>query len=275
MPRPRCAVSTSALDASAAGKAASGAGNRRPLLTVADLSAYHGELRALFDVSFQIAAGEVLSIIGANGAGKSTLLKSIVGMMNRGKAAHIEGVIDFRGRRLDRLTTEKVVEAGVTMVPEGRRLFARLSVEDNLLAGAFLPRCRQAAPQKLKDVYELFPRLRERREQIVSQMSGGEQQMVAIGRALMSSPEIILFDELSLGLAPAVVDDVYRNVKRINERGVTCIIIEQDMKRAMAVASHVLVMLEGRVVLEGRPRDLTEAQVTAAYFGTSFNRPHA
>jgi len=240
---------------------------------VSEVSAYYGELRALFDVSFSIAAGEVLSIIGANGAGKSTLLKSIVGMMNRGKAAHIEGIIDFRGRRLNRLPTEKVVEAGVTMVPEGRRLFARLTVEDNLLAGAFLPRCRDAAPKKLKDVYDLFPRLRDRRDQIVSQMSGGEQQMVAIGRALMSSPEIILFDELSLGLAPVVVDDVYRNVKRINERGVTCIIIEQDMKRAMAVASNVLVMLEGRVVLEGKPADLTEAEVTAAYFGSSIGRP--
>jgi branched-chain amino acid transport system ATP-binding protein len=264
-------VSTSALES---GRSA-GRGGRRALLTVNEVSAYYGELRALFDVSFQVAAGEVLSIIGANGAGKSTLLKAIVGMMNRGKAAHIEGVIDFRGRRLDRLSTEKVVEAGVTMVPEGRRLFARLSVEDNLLAGAYLRRCREGAPKKLKEVYELFPRLGERREQIVSQMSGGEQQMVAIGRALMSSPEIVLFDELSLGLAPAIVDDVYRNVRRINERGVTCIVIEQDMKRAMAVASHVLVMLEGRVVLEGKPGDLSEAQVTAAYFGSSYGRPHA
>jgi len=269
-------VSTSAPETQRPGAAPAGAGRarRRALLTVSGLSAYYGELRALFDVGFQVTSGEVLSIIGANGAGKSTLLKSIVGMMNRGKAAHIEGVIDFRGRRLDRLTTEKVVEAGVTLVPEGRRLFARLSVEDNLLAGAFLPRCRQSAPKKLKEVYDLFPRLRERRDQVVSQMSGGEQQMVAIGRALMSSPEIILFDELSLGLAPAVVDDVYRNVKRINERGATCIVIEQDMRRAMAVASHVLVMLEGRVVLEGKPADLSDAEVTAAYFGSDVGRAH-
>ena len=142
------------------------------------------------------------------------------------------------------------------------------------MAGAFLPRCRPTAAKKLKEVYELFPRLRERRDQVVSQMSGGEQQMVAIGRALMSSPEIMLFDELSLGLAPSIVDDVYRNVRSINQRGVTCIIIEQDMRRAMAVANHVLVMLEGRVVLEGKPSDLTEAQVAAAYFGSNMGRAH-
>jgi branched-chain amino acid transport system ATP-binding protein len=266
-------VSTSAPDRSRPGGADNGRA-KRALLSVSGLSAYYGELRALFDVSFRVSAGEVLSIIGANGAGKSTLLKSLVGMMSRGKTAHIEGVIDFRGRRLDRLTTEKVVEAGVTMVPEGRRLFARLTVEDNLMAGAFLPRCRPTAAKKLKEVYELFPRLRERRDQVVSQMSGGEQQMVAIGRALMSSPEIMLFDELSLGLAPSLVDDVYRNVRSINQRGVTCIIIEQDMRRAMAVANHVLVMLEGRVVLEGKPSDLIEAQVTAAYFGSNLGRAH-
>jgi branched-chain amino acid transport system ATP-binding protein len=270
-------VSTSARDAARPGRfaPAPGRGGKRPLLTVAELSAYHGELRALFDVSFHVVPGEILSIIGANGAGKSTLLKSIVGMMSRGKAAHIEGVIDFRGRRLDRLGTEKIVEAGVTMVPEGRRLFPRLSVEDNLLAGAFPARCRKNARQRLDEVYALFPRLSERRDQVVSQMSGGEQQMVAIGRALMSSPELVLFDELSLGLAPAVVDDVYANVRRINGQGVTCIVIEQDMKRALAVASHVLVMLEGRVVLEGAPGALTEAEVTAAYFGTSPERRRA
>ena len=265
-------MSTSAPDRIRPGE--SGARARRPLLSVSGLSAYYGELRALYDVSFQVSAGDVLSIIGANGAGKSTLMKSLVGMMSRGKTAHIEGTIDFRGRRLDRLGTEKIVDAGVTMVPEGRRLFARLSVEDNLLAGAFLQRCRHGAPKKLKEIYELFPRLGERRDQVVSQMSGGEQQMVAIGRALMSSPEIVLFDELSLGLAPSIVDDVYRNVRAINQRGVTCIIIEQDMRRAMAVANHVLVMLEGRVVLEGKPGDLTEQQVTAAYFGSDPGRAH-
>jgi branched-chain amino acid transport system ATP-binding protein len=155
------------------------------------------------------------------------------------------------------------------MVPEGRRLVSRMTVEDNLLAGAFLLRARSGIARRLAEVYELFPKLRERREQVVSQMSGGEQQMVAIGRALMSSPRLILFDELSLGLAPVVVDEIYRKVRDIHAQGVTCVVIEQDMKRALAVASHVCVMLEGSIVLEGSPRSLTEEEITAAYFGTT------
>jgi branched-chain amino acid transport system ATP-binding protein len=238
-----------------------------PLLEINGLSAYYGELRAIYDVGLKIPQGDVLAIIGANGAGKSTLLKAIVGMMNRGAAAHVRGLVVFRGKRLDHLTTEQIVDAGVTMVPEGRRLFARLSVEDNLRAGAFLPRLRPRIERNLAEVFRLFPRLKERRAQIVSQMSGGEQQMVAVGRALMCEPSLILFDELSLGLAPAVVDDIYAKVREIHERGVTCVIIEQDMKRALSVANHVCVMLEGSIVLEGEPAKLSEEQITAAYFG--------
>ncbi|MCW5625238.1 MAG: ATP-binding cassette domain-containing protein, partial [Burkholderiales bacterium] len=150
----------------------------------------------------------------------------------------------------------------------GRRLFPRMSVEDNLRCGAFLPRLRPTAEKRLQEIFELFPKLRDRRSQIVSQMSGGEQQMVAIGRALMSSPQLILFDELSLGLAPAVVDDIYRKVAEIHAKGVTCVIIEQDMRRALSVANHVCVMLEGSIVLEGAPGELTEDAITAAYFGS-------
>ncbi len=239
-----------------------------PLLAIRGLSAYYGELRAIYDVSLDIREGDVLAIIGANGAGKSTLLKAIVGQMNRGQAAHIRGTIEFDGQRLDQLDTERIVDAGVTMVPEGRRLFARMTVEDNLRAGAYLPRSRPGADRRLAEIYALFPRLRERRSQVVSEMSGGEQQMVAIGRALMSSPRLILFDELSLGLAPAVVDDIYRKVREIHAQGVTCVVIEQDMRRALAVANHVCVMLEGSLVLEGSPRSLDEGAITAAYFGS-------
>lgn len=239
-----------------------------PLLTVAGLSAYYGELRAIYDIALDIGEGDILAVIGANGAGKSTLLKSIVGLMNRGQAAHIRGRVEFAGKRLDAMTTEQIVDAGVTMVPEGRRLFPRMSVEDNLRAGAFLPRLRPGADRRLGEIFELFPKLRDRRSQIVAQMSGGEQQMVAIGRALMCSPRLILFDELSLGLAPAVVDDIYRKVQEIHARGVTCVIIEQDMKRALDVANHVCVMLEGALVLEGRPGELSEDQITSAYFGS-------
>jgi branched-chain amino acid transport system ATP-binding protein len=238
-----------------------------PLLRVAGLSAYYGELRAVFDVSLAVDQGAILAIIGANGAGKSTLLKAIMGMMNRGAAAHIRGEVSLRGQRVDRLPTEAIVDAGVAMVPEGRRLFPRMTVEDNLLAGAWLPRCRPTMRSTLEQIYELFPRLAERRNQIVSQMSGGEQQMVAIGRALMSSPSLILFDELSLGLAPAVVEDIYRTVREIHRAGTTCVVIEQDLARALSVATQVCVMLEGSVVLEGTPASLTRERIEASYFG--------
>ena len=242
------------------------------LLEISGLSAYYGELRAIYDVTLKIPERDVLAIIGANGAGKSTLLKAIVGMMDRGAAAHIRGRVEFKGKRLDQMATQQIVDAGVTMVPEGRRLFSRLTVEDNLRAGAFLPRVRTQIERKLGEVFGLFPRLQERRSQIVSQMSGGEQQMVAIGRALMSEPSLILFDELSLGLAPTVVDDIYDKVRDIHDHGVTCVIIEQDMKRALSVASHVCVMLEGSIVLEGSPKSLSEEEITAAYFGAERGR---
>ena len=238
------------------------------LLKVSGLSAYYGELRALGNITFEIDRGQILSIIGANGAGKTTLLKSIMGMMSRGHAARTTGRIEFRGRRIDTLATERIVNAGVTMVPEGRRLFSNLTVEENLLTGAYVKRCRAKIRELLDDVFELFPNLADRREQIVSRMSGGEQQMVAIGRALMSDPELVLFDELSLGLAPMVVDDIYEKVRTIHDRGVTSIIIEQDVSRAMSVASRVFVILEGGLVLEGSPEELSDDDVTAAYFGS-------
>jgi len=237
------------------------------LLSVKGLSAYYGESRALHGVGFSVEKGTVHSIVGANGAGKSTLLRSILGMMNRGRAAHTTGTIEFKGRRVEALPTEDIVELGVTMVPEGRRLFSSMTVEENLICGSFLPRCRDTAQETLEDIYSLFPRLADRRQQPVSQMSGGEQQMVAIGRALMSSPELILLDELSLGLAPIVVDQIYERIVAINERGLTCIVIEQDTERAMRVASQVSVLLEGRVVLDGPPDDLGKDRISAAYFG--------
>jgi branched-chain amino acid transport system ATP-binding protein len=244
------------------------------LLAISGLSAYYGELRALFDVSLTLDQGKVLSIIGANGAGKSTLMRSIVGMMNRGAAAHIRGEIEFAGRRIDGWRTEQIVDLGIGMVPEGRRLFQRMTVEDNLLAGGHLPRVRAGIAAKLDEIYLLFPKLGERRDQIVAQMSGGEQQMVAIGRCLMSSPRLILFDELSLGLAPVVIEEIYRKVRHINAHGTTCVVIEQDMRRALSVADHVCVMLEGSIVLQGKPAELTEDAISAAYFGMSHKGAH-
>lgn len=237
------------------------------LLRVSSLSAYYGELRAVYDCSIELARGDVLAVIGANGAGKSTLLKSIVGLMSHGARSHIRGAIEFDGRRLDKLPPEEIVDAGIALVPEGRRLFGRMSVEDNLLAGAYLSRCRPHAAQRLSEVFDLFPRLRERRRQVVSEMSGGEQQMVAIGRALMSGPKLILFDELSLGLAPVMVDEIYRKLAQIIERGVTCVLVEQDLKRALGASTRFCVMLEGSIVLEGRPTEVPVEEITAAYFG--------
>lgn len=245
-----------------------------PVLRVESLSAYYGELRAIYDIHLELQRGDILAVIGANGAGKSTLLKSLAGLMTHGARSHVRGVIEFEGQRLERLGPEDIVNAGLTLVPEGRRLFMRMSVEDNLLAGAYLPRCRPTIPQRLEEVFQLFPRLRERRQQPVSQMSGGEQQMVAIGRALMSSPRLLAFDELSLGLSPAMVDEIYRNLHRIIQEGVTAIIVEQDLKRALRSCTRFCVMLEGSIVLEGRPDEVSEDEITAAYFGTQTEVRH-
>jgi branched-chain amino acid transport system ATP-binding protein len=238
-------------------------------LRVTSLAAYYGELRAIYDVSLELAPGEVLAVIGANGAGKSTLLKSIAGLMNHGARSHIRGAVEWRGKRIEKLPPEAIVDAGIALVPEGRRLFARMSVEDNLLAGAYLPRCRKAIPTRLEEIYGLFPRLRERKGQVVSQMSGGEQQMVAIGRALMSSPRLIAFDELSLGLSPAMVDEIYAKLREIVAGGTAAILVEQDLSRALAACTHFCVMLEGSIVLEGRPGEVAVEAITAAYFGSS------
>ncbi len=245
------------------------AGGDVPVLRVTSLSAWYGELRAIYDISLELQRGEVLAVIGANGAGKSTLLKSLAGLMNHGERSHLRGRIEFEGQRLERLAPDRIVDAGIALVPEGRRLFARMTVEDNLLAGAYLPRCRAAIPARLDEVFTIFPRLRERRSQVVSQMSGGEQQMVAIARALMSSPRLIAFDELSLGLSPAMVDEIYRQLGRIVAGGTTGIIVEQDLKRALAACTRFCVMLEGSIVLEGRPGEVSEDEITAAYFGSS------
>jgi len=257
-------VSTSATDPAAA----------PPVLRVSGLSAYYGEMRAIYDMSIELQPGDVLAIIGANGAGKSTFLRSLTGLMNHGARSRTQGRIEFLGSRIDGLTPEQVVDAGIALVPEGRRLFSRMTVEDNLMAGAYLPRCRPALSLKLDEIYAMFPRLGERRRQVVSQMSGGEQQMVSIGRALMSSPRLLAFDELSLGLSPAMVDEIYNKLGQIIQAGTTSIIVEQDLKRALSACTRFCVMLEGTIVLEGRPGETSEADIAAAYFGSEPEASH-
>jgi branched-chain amino acid transport system ATP-binding protein len=230
------------------------------ILKVSHLNAFYGQFQALFDVSLSVEAGEVLAVIGANGAGKSTLLRSIAGLMR----VPVESVV-FRGQPVGGLAANDVVKRGITLVPEGRRLFPSLSVEENLLIGAQLKR---PGRWTLDTVYELFPVLRNRRKVPATSLSGGQQQMCAIGRALMSNPEFIMFDEISLGLAPVIIKDIYAALPDVIAGGAGAIIVEQDITRALEVATRVICLQEGRISLEGRPGELDRATISAAYFGT-------
>jgi len=231
-----------------------------PLLSVEALEAFYGDARALDGVGFTLARGETLALIGANGAGKSTLLKSICGLL-----ASKTGRIAFAGQEITRLTADAVVKLGIALVPEGRRLFPSLSVEENLTLGGQVGR---KGPWSLAALFDLFPILKEKRHQPSTSLSGGQQQMVAIGRALMSNPDLLMLDELSLGLAPVVIKDIYDLLPQITGRGLTVILVEQDVTRALASANRFLCLQEGRVSLTGLPREHTRAAITHAYFGT-------
>jgi branched-chain amino acid transport system ATP-binding protein len=238
-----------------------------PLLEVRDLVVHHGQLQALDEISLRVFPGEVYAIIGANGAGKSTLLRTISGLHHP-----TAGAVVFDGQDVTGLRPDLRARHGIVMVPEGRRLFGSLSVEENLQVGATYAR---QGPWTIERVYELFDWMRERRAQRTAQLSGGEQQAVAIGRALVANPRVLLLDELSLGLAPIVVQRIYGMLPQILGTGVTVILVEQDVSQAMRVASHIHCLLEGRSTLEGRPADVTAAQVEAAYFGLASPAPAA
>ncbi len=231
-------------------------------LGIQNLSVHYGDLQALWDISLSIPTGRIVSIIGANGAGKSTLLKAIAGAL-----PPTSGEIVHDGRTINGFKPYQTLSRGIAMVPEGRRIFPRLTVEENLQVGAYLPRTRKNARQVMEKVYHLFPVLRARARQMGTNLSGGEQQMLAIGRALMSEPTVILFDEISLGLAPRIIKDIYVSLLEINQTGVTMVIVEQDVQRSLKTAEYAYVMQEGRIALEGRPGELTEEAVRKAYFG--------
>jgi branched-chain amino acid transport system ATP-binding protein len=231
-----------------------------PVLTVSNLNAFYGQFQALFDVSFTIDRNDVLAIIGANGAGKSTLLRSIAGLI-----PVPAGAVRFLGQPIGGLSADAVVKRGIVLVPEGRRLFPSLSVEENLVIGGQLKR---PGRWDLPAIYELFPILRERRNVPATSLSGGQQQMCAIGRALMANPDFIMFDEISLGLAPVIIKDIYAALPRVIAGGTGAVIVEQDITRALAVAARVICLQEGRISLEGRPSELDRAAISAAYFGT-------
>src|ERR1700729_3999976 len=230
-----------------------------PLLEVRDLTVNHGQLRALDAISLQVYPGEVYAMIGANGAGKSTLLRTIAGL-HRPAA----GAVLLDGQDLTRLRPERRARQGIVMVPEGRRLFGSLTVEENLQVGATYAR---KGPWTIARGYETFDWMKERRNQRTAQVSGGEQQTVAIGRALVANPRVLLLDELSLGLAPVIVQRIYAMLPQILATGLTVLLVEQDVSQALQVASRVHCLLEGRTTLEGPPGDLTPERVEAAYFG--------
>jgi branched-chain amino acid transport system ATP-binding protein len=230
------------------------------LLSTHGLTAFYGDFQALFGVDLTLAEGETLAIIGANGAGKSTLMRSLSGLI-----AARPGMIRFGGAEVGALPAPEIMALGIAMVPEGRRLFPSLSVEENLLIGAYGRKGKGS--WTLETIYDLFPILKERRHNPGTALSGGQQQMVAIGRALMSNPRVLLCDEISLGLAPVVIKDIYASLPRIKAGGTSVIVVEQDISQALRVADRVICMMEGRVTLEGTPADLSRAAIHDAYFG--------
>jgi branched-chain amino acid transport system ATP-binding protein len=230
-----------------------------PLLEVAGVDAHHGDLQALFGISLAVDEGETVAVIGANGAGKSTLLAVVAGAL-----AATAGTVRLAGDDLARIPSHRRVERGVTLVPEGRRLFPSLSVEENLLVGAFRGR---SGPWTLDRVYALFPLLEPLAARSAATLSGGEQQTVAIGRGLMANPRLLLLDEVSLGLAPLVVQQLYAALGEIVATGCTVVVVEQDVGQALGVADRVWCLLEGRVSLTGVPAGLGPDAITAAYFG--------
>lgn len=230
-----------------------------PLLETRGLTAFYGDFRALCSIDFRIERSETVAIIGSNGAGKSTLLKSIIGLV-RAKA----GGIYFNGKNMTRNPAHRTVATGISMVPEGRRLFRSLSAEENLLIGAY---SKRQGPWNLETVYEIFPMLKDKRKVTATALSGGEQQMVAIGRALMANPQLLLCDEVSLGLAPVIVKEIYAEFRSVTANRTTLVIVEQDIRQAMAVSDRVYCIREGRIVLEGRPSELEREELTKAYFG--------
>jgi branched-chain amino acid transport system ATP-binding protein len=230
-----------------------------PLLEVRALDAFYGDFQALFGVSLDVALGEVVAVIGANGAGKSTLLKCIAGAIRSRRDA-----VWFEGAPIGDQPAHAVVARGIALVPEGRRLFPSLSVEENLIIGGQLGR---GGPWSLARIYDLFPVLAERRHLPSTSLSGGQQQMVAIGRALMSNPKLLLCDEISLGLAPIVIREVYARLPAIVAEGCSLIIVEQDIVQALKAAARVYCLQEGRVALAGAAASLTREAISAAYFG--------
>lgn len=233
------------------------------MLQVKEIDVFYGNIQALHGVSLEVNEGEIVTLIGANGAGKSTLLKTISGLLKPKK-----GSIDYLNTSIDGKAAQSIVKVGISHVPEGRRVFANMTVEENLELGAYLRKDRDGIKKDLNHVYELFPRLLERRKQLSGTLSGGEQQMVAMGRALMSKPKLIILDEPSMGLAPLMVKNIFNIIKTVNNEGVTVLLVEQNANMALSIANRAYVLETGKIVLSGTAKELQESdEVKAAYLG--------
>jgi len=233
------------------------------LLEVRGLDLHYGDAQALAGVSLEVPRGEIVAIVGANGAGKSSLIRAIAGIERISS-----GRIFFQGKEITRLQSHQICNLGIGQVAEGRQVFPSLTVEENLLMGGLLPRARARTAQSLREVYALFPRLAERRRQLAGTMSGGEQQMLAIGRCLMGQPELIMFDEPSLGLAPTVVQEVFRAIRALHARGLTILLVEQNVAVSLKLSQHAYVLENGAVVMSGAGEALLrDDRVRQAYLG--------
>lgn len=233
------------------------------MLEVKDLEVYYGVIQAIKGISFHVEEGEVIALIGANGAGKTTTLQTITGMLNAQA-----GSIQFEGTELTKIPGHKIVSMGMAHVPEGRRVFAQLSVLENLKLGAYTRKDKTEIEESLKRVYKSFPRLEERKNQLAGTLSGGEQQMLAMGRALMSKPKIILMDEPSMGLSPIFVNEIFDIIKEVSESGTTVLLVEQNAKKALSIADRAYVLETGSITLEGKADDLLhDESVQKAYLG--------
>jgi branched-chain amino acid transport system ATP-binding protein len=233
------------------------------LLKVKHLNVSYGDIQVLWDVSFEVREKEILALIGVNGAGKSTTLRTISGLLRP-----LKGSIEFKGVRLDRTSEDRISEYGLAHVPEGRRLFPEMTVEENLILGSLAPRAKAKRKETLERVYHLFPRLEERRKQLARTLSGGEQQMCAIGRGLMSRPTLLMFDEPSLGLAPILVQEIFHMLQKINQEGTTVLLVEQNVRQSLTISHRAYVLENGRIVLEGTGEELlNNPQIREAYLG--------
>ena len=233
------------------------------LLEVKNLDVHYGVIQAIKDVSFEVNEGEIVTLIGANGAGKTTTMQSIMGLIH---PSH--GEIYYDGQKINGIPSHKIVKLGMTQVPEGRRIFSELTVYENLLMGAYTRTDKDGIEKDFKDIYELFPRLEERKNQIAGTLSGGEQQMLAMGRAIMSKPKLLMLDEPSMGLSPLLVDQVFEIIKHFHETGTTILLVEQNANKSLAISDRAYVLENGKIVLTGTGKELLASEeIKKAYLG--------